>query len=399
VASERNRMMKLRHVYAIALLVTFGWGQALCHAQAPDEKAAAASGAEQQAAPKTPPGQPGQTAADEKRGELAVAPIPVVDPTIGNGLAVGVLYTLRLQKEDTVSPPSTFGAGGMHTSNGTWGILGGGQFYLKQDRFRIVAVAGTANVHLNYYGIGNEAGGQGKSVAITQSGSGFMVGGLVRTFERWFVGSRYYYFKLNTGLDNKDTEAPEPIREVQIKMPVAALGLHVQRDTRKSQFYPRTGSVFDTKLDFSSKSVGALFTYQDYGVSFEQFFKLGERQVLAYRVKACAVNGHAPFFAVCSLGNSADMRGYPVGRYRDRRMLVGQVEYRHEIWWRFGAVAFVGAGEVASTFADFNFSNARPGGGAGMRFAVAPKNHINIRVDYGVGQGSHAWYVGVGEAF
>ena len=41
----------------------------------------------------------------------------------------------------------------------------------------------------------------------------------------------------------------------------------------------------------------------------------------------------------------------------------------------------------------------RPGGGVGLRFTVAPKNHINIKADYGLGQGSHAWYVGIGEAF
>jgi outer membrane protein assembly factor BamA len=180
---------------------------------------------------------------------------------------------------------------------------------------------------------------------------------------------------------------------------VAALGGHIQRDTRKSQFYPRSGSVFDTKLSFSNPSVGALFTYQDYQMAFQQYFLLGKKQVLAYRVHACAVNGHAPFFAVCSLGNSSDMRGYPAGRYRDRRMLVGQAEFRQELFWRFGASAFLGAGEVAPTFGSFNTSNVRPGGGVGLRFAVAPKNHINLKVDYGIGQGSHGWYVGVGEAF
>jgi outer membrane translocation and assembly module TamA len=159
------------------------------------------------------------------------------------------------------------------------------------------------------------------------------------------------------------------------------------------------GSVFDTKAYFSGRPVGALFTYQDYGISYQQYISLGKRQVLAYRMKGCAVNGHAPFFALCTLGNAADMRGYPAGRYRDRRMLVGQVEYRRELWWRFGAVAFAGAGQVGPTFGDFKGSNTRPGGGVGLRFAVAPKNRINLRVDYSVGQGSHAWYVGVSEAF
>jgi hypothetical protein len=352
-------------------------------------------GAEQTAAS----AQPDQTATTEKRGELAVAPIPVIDPTIGNGLAGVGLYTFRLREEDKVSPPSIIGGGGFRTSNGSWGIAGGGKVFLKQDRFRILAAAATARVNYSFYGIGNETGGEETTIPITQRGSGLLVGAQVRVIERWFVGSRYYHFNMNTSRDEGNTDESGPIDEVGFKLPVAALALHVQRDSRASQFYPRTGSVFDTKVYFSSPAVGARFTYQDYGISFQQYFRLGERQVLAYRVKGCAVNGHAPFFALCTLGNAADMRGYPVGRYRDRRMLVGQVEYRRELWWRFGAVAFAGAGQVGPTFGDFQGSNTRPGGGVGLRFAVAPKNHINLRVDYSVGQGSHAWYVGVAEAF
>ena len=177
------------------------------------------------------------------------------------------------------------------------------------------------------------------------------------------------------------------------------LALHVERDTTDSQFYPTSGSVVDTKLGFSNRSVGAWFNYQTYGLSFKQFFQLGGHHVLGYRVNACAVDGHAPFFALCAIGNEEDLRGYPAGRYRDSRMLVGQAEVRGDLWWRFGYVVFAGAGEVAPSFSDLNWSNVRPGGGAGLRFTVDTRNRINIRMDFSVGQGSHAAYIGVGEAF
>jgi hypothetical protein len=385
--------MTSRHMCAAALSIILACGGALADPQATKETSTA------------PPDPQQATATDQstmptkakKRGEFTFAPIPVIDPTLGNGMALGVLYTVRLQKEDRVSPPSVFGLGGFRTSTGSWGLAGGGQLFLKQDRYRILAVGATARVSYNFYGLGSES--SASSIPITQNGGGLLVGGLVRTFGRWFVGGRYYYFKVNTSLGNKDSETPDAIREVELRIPVAALGLHIQRDTRESQFYARTGSVLDTKAYTSNKSVGALFTYQDYETAFQQYFKLGEKQVLAYRVKGCAVNGHAPFFAVCSLGNSADLRGYPSGRYRDRRMLVGQAEFRREIWWRFGLNAFAGMGEVARTFGDFTSSAIRPGAGVGARFTVSPKNHINLRVDYGIGRGSHAWYVGIGEAF
>lgn len=91
----------------------------------------------------------------------------------------------------------------------------------------------------------------------------------------------------------------------------------------------------------------------------------------------CVASEKAPFFDLCLLGLSSDLRGYQIGQYRDNRMLVGQAEYRRELFWRLGAVAFAGAGAVGSSFT--SFGNAEPGGGLGLRFVLAKRNHINLR--------------------
>lgn len=110
-------------------------------------------------------------------------------------------------------------------------------------------------------------------------------------------------------------------------------------------------------------------------------------------------NGRVPFYDQCLLGMSQDLRGYEAGRYRDRRMLAAQAEYRREVWKRFGAVGFFGVGEVAPTFGNFRYDKLLPGGGLGVRFRLTKKNHVNLRVDYAWGKGSSALYIGVGEAF
>lgn len=382
--------MRRRPGGVTALILLLAGGRAFA---VPQGAAAAPPAAEQVAAPAPPDAAP----AKEERGQLAVAPLPVVDPSIGNGFAGVVLYTLRLDRNDKVSPPSTFGGAGVYTSSGSWGIGGGGKFYLKQDRFRIAGVGMTGRANYDFYGIGNQA--QEVTIPITQKASGLLVDGQVRAFEKVFVGARYYYFKVTTGLGDTTAEAPEAIKDVEFPLPVAMLALHLERDTTDSKFYPTSGSVVDSKIGFSTPGVGAQFTYQRYTVSFKQFLRLGSRRVLGYRVNVCAVDGQAPFFGLCSLGSEEDLRGYPMGRYRDSRMLVGQAELRGDLKWRFGYVVFAGAGEVAPSFSDLNWSNIRPGGGAGLRFAVDPKNRINIRMDFSVGQGSHAVYIGVGEAF
>ena len=71
-----------------------------------------------------------------KRGELAVAPIPFFNPTIGSGIGVGGIYAFRLDPQDTISPPSTTMGGGFYTSSKSWGLGGAQKFYLWEDRVR-----------------------------------------------------------------------------------------------------------------------------------------------------------------------------------------------------------------------------------------------------------------------
>jgi len=52
---------------------------------------------------------------------------------------------------------------------------------------------------------------------------------------------------------------------------------------------------------------------------------------------------------------------------------------------------------VGKDFGDMG--SAEPGGGFGLRFLLAKKNHINLRADFAWGNSSRAAYVSLGEAF
>ena len=80
-------------------------------------------------------------------------------------------------------------------------------------------------------------------------------------------------------------------------------------------------------------------------------------------------------------------------------MVAAQAEWRAELWWRFGATAFVGGGTTAPTFGTLALNDTLPSVGAGLRFTVAQRNHVNLRTDYAWGKNSSALYVSVTEAF
>ena len=109
--------------------------------------------------------------------------------------------------------------------------------------------------------------------------------------------------------------------------------------------------------------------------------------------------GEAPFQIMSFLGGMNFMRGYYMGRFRDNNAIILQGEYRADIWWRFGAVAFASVGEVAHKIDHFKLSDFKVTYGLGIRFAIDPKERLNFRLDFAWAEDSTGFYFTVVEAF
>jgi outer membrane protein assembly factor BamA len=221
-----------------------------------------------------------------------------------------------------------------------------------------------------------------------------------------FLGARYVYAQTDLKIDSADlgSEAAPPERDRSI--PLAALGLRVQADSRDSTTYPLRGALADLESDFYDPAFGGKRSFQSYRVYGNAYFSLRERQVLAARLTACSVRGDAPVYALCLFGIKNDLRGYQVGKFLNRAMLATQAEYRLSLperlgfFGHFGFVAFAGVGEVAPGLGDLNSKDLLPSAGLGIRYLLAKENHVNFRFDYAWGKaGNRGLYVGVGEAF
>jgi hypothetical protein len=338
----------------------------------------------------------GQSPAAPHHGEFAFSPIPMVNPSIGNGGGGAVIYARRL---DSGSPASSFSAAGFGTGRGSWGFGLGARVYLSNDRYRILAGGGGGEFNYNFFGVGADAGAAGISIPLSQRSRGFLVEPKMRVWRRWYVGPRYHLITNHISLgthhfDLDDLPIPLPS---DLRFQTAALGARVQRDTSDSPFYPRHGSLVDLTADFFAPAFGADRSYRNLTVSYDKYLSVGAKNVFAVHASLCTVTDKAPFFDVCELGQSKDLRGYQRGQFRDDRMLVGQAEYRRDLIWRLGMVAFAGAGAVGSEFD--KMGDAEPGGGLGLRFVIAKRNHINLRADYAWGDNSRATYISLGEAF
>lgn len=335
----------------------------------------------------------------EKRGSIIVAPIPISSPAFGSGLIIIAGYVFKFDKDDAVSPPSWAGLAGVYTNNGTRGLALGSKLYLKENKYQTTFAAMTGRANLDFFGIGRLPGRPPVSVPLSLGGKIFF-GEFMRNVGRnVFVGPRYQFRHVTASYDGERPSGSFEIPALDLKSNSAALGLHVQRDKRDSTFYPTKGSLIDFTADFFDQVWGSRSEYQVYKVGYNGYREVAPRQVFAYRGMACAANGRVPFYDLCLFGMNNDVRGYATGEFQNRRMFAAQAEYRLDWRRRLGFVAFGGVGGVARKWGDLRMDGLLPGAGAGLRFKLDKKNHINYRIDYAFGREGRTLSIGVGEAF
>jgi outer membrane protein assembly factor BamA len=141
------------------------------------------------------------------------------------------------------------------------------------------------------------------------------------------------------------------------------------------------------------------FSFQTINATYQKYWQFKPKHVLAWQTKARFSFGEVPFLDLSTLGNDDILRGYPKNRFRDQHFFATQLEYRFPLFWRFGAVAFAGAGDVFGPSSTLSASNLKYSVGTGLRFVVDPAERLNIRLDYGYGREGGYFYFVVGESF
>lgn len=336
---------------------------------------------------------------EEKRGSIVVAPIPISSPAFGSGLILIAGYVFKFDKDDEVSSPSWAGLAGIYTSNGTRGLALGSKLYFKENRYQTTFAAMTGRANLDFYGIGRLPNRPAVAVPLSMGGK-IIFGEFLRNVGgKVFIGPRYQYRRLSASLDGERPAGGFEIPAIDLKSTSASLGFHLQRDRRDSGFYPTKGSLFDFTADFFDQAWGSRREYQVYKAGYNGYREIAQRQVLAYRAMACSAGGSVPFYDLCLFGFNNDVRGYATGEFQNRRMFATQAEYRFEWRRRLGFVAFGGVGGVARKWGDLRMDGLLPGAGAGLRFTLDKKHHINYRIDYAFGREGRTLSIGVGEAF
>jgi len=316
---------------------------------------------------------------------------------VGSGVVPVFAYIFPTSTADN-SPASLLGGVGLVTDNGSRAMALGGELYLKKSTYRTTSIYARGNLNYDLYGLGS--GDSQQKLPLKQTGQLVFGELLRRAWWKLFLGPRFFWgSSLITVRSGNLGSVPQP-PDLGLDTKLTSLGFRVDRDTRPNRFYPAAGTFLDFTADFFSQGLGSKYSFQSYKLTFNKYWGLTQNQVLASGSFACITGGEPPFYGNCIYGTNSQLRGYAAGRYLDRYTFGTQLEYRLALPWRFGLVGFGGLGEVIpGGNQPFRTKSFLPSGGAGLRFTLSSKYHVNLRVDFAQGKDSHTWSVGVGEAF
>ena len=184
-----------------------------------------------------------------------------------------------------------------------------------------------------------------------------------------------------------------------------ALGVSQSYDTRNTNTYTTTGYYAHLKYAYSPGLWGGdSFKGSLLETDLRAFYPLTKALTLGVNVIYNTTMGdRIPFYVYPELGGDMMMRGYYGGRYRDRSLLAGQVEFRYRFHPRIGVAAFAGTG---STYHD-GLQNARfiRSYGGGLRYFFDLEHNSSIRLEYGAGEKrpgekrQGGFYLSLSEAF
>jgi outer membrane protein assembly factor BamA len=328
--------------------------------------------------------------------DVVVAPIPISNPTVGTGIALVVMPFYHLGDE---SPLSNTAVALGYTSSDSWAVGAAQSTRLRGDELRLDGFLAYINLRYPFYGVGSSAGESGVGIPIEQKALAFAPELLLKVAKGLFLGVRYRGMRVDTSLDSTDvTPNLAPILDLTATVASSGIGPVAVLDTRDDEMSPSSGWLADLRANFAEQTFGSDSSYRTFSASANHYRRLGPG-ILALRGYACGAGERTPLFDYCLYGAGNDLRGYEIGRYRDRAMVAVQGEYRFPLAGRFGAVAFAGTGKVAPAFDQMSAQPYLPSLGAGLRWLASARARVNLSVDVAKGRDGTSAYVYVKEAF
>lgn len=340
------------------------------------------------------------TTAVSAKGSWIVLPVVYYSPETRFGFGALGMHLFKFKGADSLTRTSNVQAYVLYTLNKQLMISPKYTLFSNGERYMLTGNLGYFKFPQLYYGIGSDLPLENEELVdytYFRAENKF----LKKLRPQIFGGLQWnYYSMFDVDSDPEGVLAstkPAGWRGYR----TSGVGLVMAYDTRDIVVNPTAGAFFELTSTHNLKALGSQYKFSRYSLDARKYYTINKKNhILALQAIGQFTTGEVPFLEVPGLGNEIIMRGYYEGRYREKQYIAAQAEYRMPLFWRIGAVAFAGVGDVAPSLGDFSFSSLKPSYGIGGRFMIDQAERVNIRVDYGWGKGkSSGFYLEITEAF
>lgn len=187
----------------------------------------------------------------------------------------------------------------------------------------------------------------------------------------------------------------------------SGIAMNMLYDNRTNAINPGSGFYSNLIYRFNPTWLGSNSNWQSILIDLRKYFSLSRRnhRVLAlWSYNWLILGGNPPYLDLPATSwdtYTNTGRGFIQGRFRSKKMLYQEAEFRTDITRNglLGAVFFVNL-QSFDEWPEGGFKYLQPAGGFGLRIKLNKLSNTNLTIDYGFGQeGSRGLFINVGELF
>ncbi len=333
----------------------------------------------------------------------------MVLPAVGYAQETGVEYGLAsaynfyLDKSDPKIRTSTVMVMGTFTSNSQSNFKLQTDLWTRNNDYHLISEIRYRNWPFNYYGVGMDTW-KADEERIDQKLFRVKLEAEKKISNNLYSGINIQYDNFTIRSDSADRIFNHSDLIGKHGGQQLLIGLSQLFDNRDNVSYTTKGYYAKLRLAYAPKLwTSTDFTGANLDVDLRGFIPLHNQVTLALQgIFRSTFGKTVPFYNYRELGGDMMMRGYYLGRYRDKNYLASQAELRYRFHPRFGIVGFSGLG---STFSKENSSRYVASYGGGLRYFFSLEHNSSIRFDYSFGEQrpgekrQSGFYLSLSEAF
>lgn len=345
----------------------------------------------------------------EEKAQFMMYPTLGYEPETSLEIGFSPLY-VYYAKEDINNRLSEISGFAFYTLNNQFGASFEHAIYSDKDKWFFLGDLEYQRFPLQYYGIRSQVENVPLDYTAIVDGRQIRIKERVlrKIVDNFFIGFEADF----RSLSKVEFDPPRGQNQLDINLPFGAdgttnlgLGIGLVYDERHNVLNVRDG--FFSELSFIQFNPFWKSSVDYYNlVTDTRFYKsFNKRNVLAAQLLGeFNFGGDIPFNQLALMGGKNMMRGYFLGRYRDKKLIATQVEYRMlplnlGFTKRWGATVFSSVGTVFDEFKNIDQYDLKWAVGGGIRFLLFQNKDIYARFDYAITPDENGFYLTIGEAF